>query len=114
MANTSANNDPWAVTRDTSQGLGVSAIDSRYTIGALGQADPSASFAWATGVYPSATSGGVIQDFLVTATTPTANMGAQINWGNAQVGRTIQGPYQTSSPTTQTVSFAASNVTNPR
>lgn len=113
MVNANPNLDPWAVTKDPTQSTGNTARDARYALGALGHPSNTNTFSWADGVFPSSMNGSLISDYQVTALgSPT--MAVLVNYGNAQIGRLNNGPYTGSSTGSQTITFAASNPSNPR
>jgi hypothetical protein len=57
--------------------------------------------------------GALISDYQVTALS-TPGMSANVNFGNAQIGRLNNGPYYGSATGVQLATFATSNPTNPR
>ncbi len=107
--------DPWAVGRDTSQGNGVSSSDARLAMGGLGHPLPGGStFGNGSGIFPSITANGTITDCQVQASTPTPNMGAQVNFGNYQIARSYQGIYLGALKSPVPIAFAPANASNPR
>lgn len=115
MANLPQMSDPIAVKKDLTNGVGNGTDDYRQGLGGLGFPLPGGgSFGFGSGVFPSVTSNGTINDCQVTASTPTPNMGAQVNFGNYQVARGYRGIYLGAISSPVPITFAAANPANPR
>lgn len=113
MANSAPHLNPAWVDKDVTNSNAVNAIAARYGTGALAQPAPGSTFTWAGGVYPGDSSGTTISDYQCTQTTPSATMAALVQAGQAQVYRSLGGPYQGTSTASFTVAIGAAN-TSPR
>jgi hypothetical protein len=115
LANLSQMSDPVAVQRDITNGVGNGTDDFRLALGGLGQPPPAGSvFGFGSGIFPTTTTNGTITDCQVTANTPTANMGALVNFGNYQIQRSYRGIFLGSITAPVPITFSAANASNPR
>lgn len=115
MTNLSQISDPLAVRRDTTNGVGNGTDDVRLALGGLGHPLPAGgTFGYGAGIFPTVTANGTITDCQVQANTPTANMGAQVNFGNYQIPRSFHGIYLGAITSPVPITFTAANASNPR
>ncbi len=113
MANTSTLSDPTFVTRDATNGIGVSALDARLGVGGLADPSSASTFGFATGVFPGSSSGSTILDCRVVQAS-SANMTVQVSPGSYQVGRSNLGAYLGAVTGSTSVTVGGSNGSNPR
>lgn len=113
MSNLSTLTDPTFVTRDTTNTIGVTALDARYGIAGLADTTASGTLAYDTGVFPGYSSGTVIQDCRIIQSS-TASMTVQISPGNYQVGRANLGAYLGAVTGNTNVTATGANGSNPR
>jgi len=115
ISNLSQMTDPVAVHKDVTNGIGNTTDDWRIALGGLSQGLPGGgSFGFGSGIFPTQTSNGTITDCQVTANTPTANMGAQVNFGNYMIARSYRGVYLGAITSPVPITFATANASNPR
>jgi hypothetical protein len=115
LANLPQMSDPVAVQRDTTNGVGNGTDDFRLALGGLGQPPPAGSvFGFGSGIFPTVTTNGTITDCQVLPNTPTANMGALVNFGNYQIARAYRGIFLGSITSPVPITFAPANALNPR
>lgn len=113
MANSAPHLNPFWTDKDTTNSNGVTAQAARYGHGALSQPAPGSGFSWAPGVFPGDANVATITDYQATQATPSANMTVLVQSGQAQVHRTLGGPYIGTSTAPFSVTIGAAN-TNPR
>lgn len=115
MGNVSNITDPFAVAQDVANSNGCGTDDVRMAMGGLGHPLPGGStFGYGSGIFPTITANGAVTDCQVQANSPTANMGATVNYGNYQIARSFHGIYLGALKAPISVTFAASNASNPR
>lgn len=111
MANIAQLPDPVAITKDASQGLGVSADDLRYGFGGLTTPRGNTVFGYRGGVYPGQSNGGLITDCQVMA---NGTMQTTVQPGNYAIPRVAHGVYFGAIISAVTVTHDASSTVNPR
>jgi hypothetical protein len=113
MVNVAPHLNPAWVDKDSTNSTGVTAQAARYGLGALSQPAPGSAFTWAPGVFPGDSNVATITDYQVTQATPSANMTVLVQAGQAQVNRSLGGPYVGTSTAPFSVTIGTAN-TNPR
>lgn len=113
MTNTSPQQQPAVVDKDSTNNNGTTAQALRYGLGALSQPAPAQTFQWASGIFPGDSNGTTITDYQVTQTSPSATMAVLVQPGQLVVNRSLGGPYFGTSNAAFNVTIPAAN-TNPR